>query len=847
MDMKTRTEPPVSHREINIDAINKTSGVTPRVQACKQRYLKEVSKVSSDRPWYLMESYKQTEGQHEAVRRAKAFAHVWDNQSIRIFDHDLIVANWTDSVRGAYPALENYPEEMRELLEKNEAAWTNSQSVAAALPQKDFDRLLECAKYWEAHFPNEEQKVRWPKLFAEMDPDDLEHEWKYTGVNMVPEPRPKGKRLKRIPFLPRINAAGSDFDKMLKIGYKGFIQEAKDHIEKIKDGARGRAFSNEENDKLAFLDSAIISLEGMIRHAKRYAALAQQEAEKQQDPKRKTELEKVAAICRWVPENPARTFNEALQAVWFTVLGIHMDKCQPNVFLARFDQYLFPYYMADINEGRMTRQEAAELLGCFIIKLTELEPYMTPSHRQLSQGTNYENITIGGVDRNNRDASNELSCLVLHVAKDTKTHQPYISLRWNNKIAPELMDKAFECNRAHGGGIPAFFSDQVNIEYMLGRGHSIGDARDYAIAGCINVVYPPTFGWVRINANFFNIAKMLELTLHNGIDPRTGIRIGLETGDPHNFKTFEELVDAQKRQIAYFTNTQLDHTEYLEKSGTTTTDCQYYPFISALMDGPIANGKDVSRLGARVTIDDGAFCVDRFFQDTSDSLVAIKKLVFEQKKYSMDDVIKAIDADWAGYEQLRADCLAQPKYGNDDDEADLLMNELWCYSKDLILARRDAWGRKYTIMRNGSAMAQVGGRITGALPNGRKAGAWLADAGLSPGQQMDRKGPTAVFNSVCKIDVTDMDGTLLNMKIAPSLLDKKGGMEKFQQLVKTYFDQGGMQIQFNILDREKLLAAQKNPQDYRDLVVRVAGYSAFWVDLDPIVQNEIIGRTEQVF
>ena len=281
----------------------------------------------------------------------------------------------------------------------------------------------------------------------------------------------------------------------------------------------------------------VIVLEAMIRYAKRYATMAEEKAEKESNPQRKAELERAAEACRWVPENPPRTFFEAVQSFWFTTLGVYMDKCQPNVFAGRLDQYPYPYYMADINEGRTTRQEVAELFGCLIMKLCALEPYMTPEHRAVSQGTNYENITIGGCDKNGKDVSNELSCLLLHVAKETKTHQPYISLRYDPKMATELMDKALECNRRHGAGVPAFFNDRVNIEYMLSRGHTIEHAREHAIAGCVNCVYPKTFAWIRLPVATFNEAKMLEVLLNRGVDPRTGIKIGNDYGDPREFKT----------------------------------------------------------------------------------------------------------------------------------------------------------------------------------------------------------------------------------------------------------------------------------------------------------------------
>jgi pyruvate formate-lyase/glycerol dehydratase family glycyl radical enzyme len=844
------TESPVEHGKINIGAINKTNGFTPRVQASRKRYTEVVSKVSSDRCWYMMQSCKQTEGQHWYVRQAKALANVWDNMAINVFDHDLLIGNWTDAVRGAHPRAEFYSAELEHLLVSNEAAWTNSQTQQASLSKEDFDKLLECAKYWQKNYPTPEMKERWAKLFQEIDPDDWAGEVSYTGLVMRGESQPKGHRRPMSGYrgyaqITNVQAAGANYAKILKIGYRGFINEARQEIEKVKEAAKGRDFTHDEKEKLAFCEAAIIVTEAMIRHAKRLSALAAERAKTEKDPQRKAELEKAAEVCRWAPENGARTFHEALQTVWFHVLGIHMDKAMPNVFLGRFDQYVYPYYQADINAGRMTRQEAAELIGCFIMKMTELEPYLTPMHRAFIQGTNYENVTLGGVDIHNYDASNEVSCLFLHVAKDLKVHQPYISLRYNPKMAPELLDKAFECARVHGAGIPAFFSDLVNILYMLGRGHTIEHARDYSIAGCINAVYQNTFGWVRGNIGFNNMAKILEVALHNGVDPRTKVKIGLETGDPRNM-TFDELVEAWKKQTANLINRQIDMYDAFDKAGTTTQDTFPYPFISTFLDGCLQTGKDVTRHGPSVLIDDCHYGLDRCFQDASDSLIAIKKLVYEQKKYTMDEIIKACDANFEGYERLRADCLAQPKFGNDDDEADALMNELWCYAKDLYLARRDYLGRKYVVYRQGSSVAQQAGKVTGALPNGRKAGVSLADAALSPVQTMDLKGPTAVINSVSKIDVTEMDGTLLNMKICPSLLDKPSGMMKFKQLVRTFFDKGGQEVQFNILDAATLLDAQKHPENHRDLVVRVAGYSAFWVDLEQQVQDEIISRTEHI-
>ena len=341
-----------------------------------------------------------------------------------------------------------------------------------------------------------------------------------------------------------------------------------------------------------------------------------------------------------------------------------------------------------------------------------------------------------------------------------------------------------------------------------------------------------------------NVAKMLEVFLHRGVDPRTGVKIGNDYGDLNKFKTFEELKGVFKEEMAYYINRSIDIREGWDKTVNYTDDALFWPFISAHMEGCIESGIDIGRNGAVTAIDDAHYGLDRFIQDTADSLIAIKKLVFEQKKYTLGQIIKALEANWEGYDQMRADCQAQPKYGNDIDEVDDLVAELWSHDTDLFMDRKDIFGRHYIVYRQGSSVAAAAGKLTGALPNGRKAGEWLSDASLSPVQQADQKGPTAVINSVTKLDFKHMDGTLLNMKLCPSLVDKPGGMIKFRQLVETYFDKGGQEIQFNILDKNTLLNAQKKPENYRDLVVRVAGYSAFWVDLEQQVQDEIIRRTE---
>jgi len=642
---------------------------------------------------------------------------------------------------------------------------------------------------------------------------------------------------------------GADYEKIFEIGFEGFIAEAREAIERLRRESKG-APSAEDAEKIAFLESVILVVEGMIRFAERHAELARELAKQESDPERKRELEEIAEVCAWVPAKPPRSFREALQTYWFLAVGHDIEKANPNAYVGRFDQYMWPFYEKDVNEGRGTRQQAGELLGCLFVKWSILEPFLfmglrgDRQHQEIAQANYIGNVTLGGVGRDGRDAANELSCLVLQVAKQVRTHQPHISIRWHRAMSREFLDKAIECNRDHGGGIPAWFSDRVGTEYLLDRGVKMDDARDWAMAGCINTAYPRSFGWVRPPVvNFVNHAKLLEMVLNDGVDPHTGYQLGPATGDPRGFRDFDELVEAYKKQIDHFYETSVRVYKHIEK--VFYEDAPYFPLASAFLQDCIQNGKDVTRGGGRYQQLEAGVIVDRGIQDATDSLIAMRKVIFEEKKATMDELLEALKADFVGHEELRQKLLAAPKYGNDLEEPDELAASIWKYTVDKAQSYRDGQGRRFILFRQGAAWSTWAGKTTGALPNGRKAGTSLADASASPQQGCDVTGPTAAMNSVTKLDPMFMEGPLLNMKFAPGMLRSGEGKQKFAELLGTYFDQGGNHVQFNILDRETLLDAKAHPENYRNLVVRVAGYSAFWVELTPAVQDEIISRTEQ--
>jgi len=820
------------YRSIPVEAIDAVDGFTPRVERLKQSYLDAQSTVASDRAWFMMESYKQTEGEPPVIRRAKGLRNVLENMPIAIREDELLVGATTPFVRGAHPNVELAPLNLEWLLKQHEPPSTASRAQRSRLEPEDKTRLLAACEYWKEDYP--------AKRAAEMIEDFTDGLWNKMGearMSMISSPT------------ALILTPGADYDKIFEIGFNGFIDEAREAIERVRSEANG-APSEEGAEKIAFLESVIIVVEGMIRFSERHAELARELAASESDPERKRELEEIAEICAWVPAKPPRSFREALQVYWFVAVGHDIEKANPNAYIGRFDQYMWSFYERDLEEGRMTRQQAGELLGCLFIKWSILEPFLFMGllgdrhHQEIAQANYIGNLTLGGLTPDGRDAANELSCLVLQVAKQVKTHQPHISIRWHRAMSPEFLDKAIECNRDHGAGIPAWFSDRVGTEYLLDRGVKMDDARDWAMAGCINTAHPKSFAWVRPPVvPFVNHAKLVEMALNDGVDPNTGHQLGPCTGDARNFRSFDEVLEAYKKQIDHFYELSIGVYNHIEK--VFFEDAPYFPFASAFLQDCIQNGKDATRGGGRYQQLEAGVIVDRGVQDASDSLFAMKKVIFEEKKATMDELLEALKADFEGYEELRQMLLAVPKYGNDLEEPDELAASIWKYTVDRSQSYRDGQGRRFILFRQGAAWSTWAGTTTGALPNGRKAGTSLADASASPQQGCDVTGPTAAMNSVAKLDPMFMEGPLLNMKFAPGMLRTSEGKQKFADLLGTYFDQGGNHVQFNILDRKTLLDAKEHPENYRNLVVRVAGYSAFWVELTPAVQDEIISRTEQ--
>ena len=619
-----------------------------------------------------------------------------------------------------------------------------------------------------------------------------------------------------------------EYDKLLKHGAEELIRQAREEQGKV------RFLDMEALDKYRYYEAVVMAFEAMIALGDRYAALAAEMAEKEPDPERRAELETIAETCRRVPRKPARTFREAIQCYWFQVLFLSPSTTLPG---GRFDQYMYPYYKADLEAGSITREEALELICLLRLKDMELNRTSGSELRKKNSGmAKWHNYTIGGVDPlTGEDASNDLTYLLIEAAMVTKTPHFTLTLRVHEKTPPELMRKALECVKL-GLGMPAFVSDKSYIATFTSRGCPLENARDYVMTGCLDGNLPGKSRTGPVPMVTFPL--IFDIFRHRGIDVKTGLRVAPDMGAFGAWESYDALFSALGETIRYVLGL------VCEKNNVElaiTQELLFDPLRSALMYEGVESGKDTWK---RVMPFENAAVVNPIgMVNLGDSLAAIKKLVFEEKKYALAELGEALDADWVGYETMQADFLAAPKYGNDIDEVDEIVAACYKLLCDTVASIPNLLGKPTIPTGISITSHQPGGQLTGATPDGRKAGSILADGTTSPMHGCDACGPTAVFRSAMKIDQDPMQATLLNMKFHPSALRSESDLDKLAAMIRVYLTNGGKQVQFNVVDQETLKAAQKTPEEYRDLVVRVAGYSTYFVTLSREMQNEVIDRT----
>jgi formate C-acetyltransferase len=576
----------------------------------------------------------------------------------------------------------------------------------------------------------------------------------------------------------------------------------------------------------------------LIRFAERHAERARELAQQEADPQRKAELERIAEVCSHVPAYAPRDFWEALQYYWFVHLGVTTELNTWDAFNpGRLDQHLYPFYQKGLAEGTFGRQQAEELLQCFWIKFNNqpAPPKVGVTAAESGTYTDFAQINTGGVKEDGSDGVNEVTFLILDVVEAMRLLQPSSSIQVSKKNPDRFVKRAARIIRT-GFGQPSIFNTDLIVQELVRQGKSVADARNGGSSGCVEV---GAFGKENYNlSGYFNMPKVLEITLNNGVDPRTGRRIGLETGDLAQFDSFEALFAAYEKQLKYFVDVKVRGNAVIERLYAAYMPA---PFLSLLIDDCIATGKDYHDGGARYNT---TYIQGVGLGTLTDAVTAIKCHVFDQKTLTMAELLRALQDNFVGYERLRQMFLNKtPRYGNDDDYADGVMTALFNAYFDAIDGRPNTKGGSYRINLLPTTVHVYFGSVMGATPDGRRAGEPLSE-GVSPVQGADRHGPTAVIKSVAKMDHARTGGTLLNQKFTPQLLQDDEGLDRLVQLVRTYFKLDGHHIQFNVVDAATLRAAQRNPEQYRDLIVRVAGYSDYFCDLGQALQDEIIARTE---
>jgi pyruvate formate-lyase/glycerol dehydratase family glycyl radical enzyme len=772
----------------------------PRIEALRQLYYESEVHICAERSHLATESWKETEGQPLHIRRAKLFAKICDEIPIAIFDHELIVGSQTHFFRGVGLQLD-FNSGVGSEVEKGERR-LRAEQTKGVITDKDLKTIVEDSHYWKGRSPVE--------IMAQTVREVMGSEYKHQAhTNYVPD---------------------ADYVKVIRQGLRGIIAEIDEEIAALQ------FISPEDGRKYQFLHAAKICCEAEIRLAKRYAELARQIAAGEADEKRKRELEIIAEVCEHVPENPARNFWEGLQCARFIHLGLYLEDANgAGASLGRIDQYLYPLYKSDLEQGRLTRQKAAELLAAFWVKIASTER-MPP----VGEGYVQSRVILGGLDKDGNDASNELTYVVLHVSGQMKLDIP-MYLRWHSGISRELMLKAVWTNMQVGSE-PAFHNDEQIIPGLVADGASLKDARNYDLRGCS---HPHPYGSVYGTVNFENGGKVLELVMNNGYDPQRGKQVGIKTGDPRHFTSIDDWVNAFMKQWEHMYDIDVKSLNIAE---LTQMEVYSQPFASALTPDCIKNGLDVHQGGSQYRQFIGGIMI-KVFSDVPDALVAINQLVYKERKITVDELLEACANNFEGErgEYIRNMLIAAPKFGNDSGEPEEVYRLLNDRTAAIARSRKGYFGFPIRDIKYGGAMHLILGRMVGALPNGRRAGLPLSDGGISPCAGCDTRGPTVTLRSVAKVvDFNSCRSAVLNQKMPKSLLKAKKGVNSFVDLIEAYFrDYNGYQIQWNIEDREVYLAAKANPEAYKDLIVRVGGFSAYFVELDPVLQDEIIARTEQ--
>ncbi|MFH0992467.1 MAG: trans-4-hydroxy-L-proline dehydratase [bacterium] len=781
--------------------------MTDRVKRLREQSLNAIPHISPERALLLTKAYQEAGFVSTPVKRAVVFKTIFENKEICINDGELIVGERGPAPKSTY----TYPElcchslQDLDILNSREKIWFRVNSETRTI-------------YKEQIIPFWRGKTIREKIF-----DEMTDEWKESyAAGLFTE------------FMEQRAPGHTVLDD--KIYRKGMLDFKSD----IQNSLKALDYFNDPQayDKQEELKAMLICVDAIMAFAQRYADKVKELAAHEQNPERKKELEAIEQICRYVPAHAPRTFWEALQYYWFVHLGVITELNPWDAFNpGRLDQHLYPFYSKGLREETLTKEEARELLQCFWVKFNNqpAPPKVGVTAAESSTYTDFANINSGGLRSDGSDGVNEVTYLVLEVIDEMRLVQPSSNIQLSKKNPDEFLKKACKVIRK-GTGQPSIFNADTVIEEMLRQGKSIEDARNGGTSGCVET---GAFGKESyILTGYFNLTKVFEITLHNGIDPRTGKRLGIETGDSTTFASFDELMEAYKKQLRHFIDIKMRGNLLIEQLYATYLPV---PFLSVLIDDCSKTGKDYNCGGARYNTN---YIQGVGIGTLTDSFASIKKHVFDEKTMTMADLLKVIDKNYEEYEKTQLLFTNKsPKYGNDDEYADDIMRDLFNSFYNEVNGRKNTKGGYYRINMLPTTCHVYFGSVIGATPDGRKAGVPLSE-GISPVQGADRNGPTAVLKSASKMDHSKTGGTLLNQKFTPQLLESEKGIDNLSHLVRSYFTLGGHHIQFNVVDAEMLRDAQANPDQHRDLIVRVAGYSDYFCDLGRALQDEIIARTE---
>ena len=799
-------------------------GMNDRIRRLRQQNFDTPTTLSIERALIETEFYKQYYGTMPTpILRARNFYEICKKKTLYIGPDELIVGE-----RGPVPkAVPTFPELTCHSVEDLHTL-DQRELQSYHISQQDIDTYeREVIPYWQG-------KTQRERIF-----NHVSHEWQeayHAGVFTE--------------FMEQRAAGHTAMDgKMYHTG----LLDLKARIEK-RISELDYIYDPEATDKQQELEAMAISCDAAILFAERHAALAEKmaddlEAQEPYEPnktykphspysQRIAELRKIASVCRWVPAHAPRDLWEAIQMYWFVHLGTvtelnGWDSMNPG----HLDQHLWPFYEQGLADGSLTRDQAKELLSCLWIKFNNQPAPPKVGVTALESGTynDFTNINIGGVDRQGRSAANELSFMILEIQEELHQLQPGLSIHIAENTPDDFLLEGIRVIR-QGHGYPSIFNPDTYVREMTRAGKALEDAREGGCSGCIEV---GAFGKeAYLLTGYLNTPKILEITLNNGIDPETGKQLGLQTGDPRQFKTYDELYDAWHRQMVYFVNLKLSVNNYIERMFSL-----YAPatFLSLFIDDCIEKGRDYYSGGARYNT---TYIQCTGLGTITDSLSALKKHVFEDKRYTMDQMLEACKNNWGQQGLMRAYIRNHtPFFGNDDPYADEIAVRVYDDLVQAIEGRPNTRGGQTHLNMLSTTCHNYFGSVCGATPNGRLAHFAISD-GTSPAHGADSHGPTAVIKSLGKLDQTKSGGTLLNVRFVPNLLRREQDMQKVASLVRTYFKFGGHHIQFNIVDTDTLLDAQRHPDNYRDLLVRVAGYSDYFNDMTLQLQNEIIARTE---